>query len=132
MTASTEGVRNEVRQLASVLLADVEEIAERGAARMQELLSAYARVPRAEPVGVVLGNTRNLLEAVGHLDSDRAQAEVQYRVVGETRARQGIMSDEMLNGWRIGLEVVREQAQARADGLGPDDGLRVGRQGPYV
>jgi GAF domain-containing protein len=118
VTASTDGVRNEVRQLASVLLADVEDIAERGAARMQELLPAYAPVPRAELVGVVLGNTRNLLEAVGQLDSDRAQAEVQYRVAGETRARQGITSDEMLNGWRIGLEVVREQAQARADALG--------------
>jgi signal transduction histidine kinase len=118
VTASTEGVRNEVKQLASVLLVDVEEIAERAAARMQELLPAYAPVPRAELVGVVLGNTRSLLAAVAQLDPDRAGAEVQYRVAGETRARQGITSDEMLNGWRIGLEVVREQAQARADGLG--------------
>jgi hypothetical protein len=80
VTGSTEGVRSEVRQLASVLLADVEEIAERGAARMQELLPAYAPVPHAELVPVVLGNTRNLLEAVGQLDSDRVGAEVQYRM----------------------------------------------------
>jgi signal transduction histidine kinase len=118
VTASTDEVRDEVRRLASVLLVDVEELAERGAARMQELLPAYARVPRAELVGVVLGNTRNVLEAVGQLDTDRRTAEAQYRVSGATRARQGITSDEMLNGWRIGLEVVREEAQARADGLG--------------
>jgi hypothetical protein len=65
VTASTDEVRDEVRRLASVLLVDVEEIAERGAARMQELLPAYARVPRAELIGVVLGNTRSVLEAVG-------------------------------------------------------------------
>ena len=79
MTASTEGARNEVRQLARVLLVDVEEIAERAAARMQELLPAYAPVSRAELVPVVLGNTRNLLEAVGQPDADRARAEAQYR-----------------------------------------------------
>jgi hypothetical protein len=94
VTGTTEGVRSEVRQLASVLLADVEEIAERGAARMQELLPAYAPVPRAELVPVVLGNTRDLLEAVGRLDSDRARAEVQYRMF-----RSDHFADVSLSQW---------------------------------
>jgi signal transduction histidine kinase len=118
VTASTDEVRSEVRRLAGVLLVDVDEIAERGATRMQELLPAYARVPRAELVPVVVANTRNVLEAVGQPGANHDDAEAQYRVSGTTRARQGITSDEMLNGWRIGLEVVREEAQARADGLG--------------
>jgi signal transduction histidine kinase len=113
-----DDVRAEATRLASVLLSDVERIAERGAARMQELLPAYRRVRREELVPVVLGNTRNLLEAVGDLEPDRGHADEHYRVSAETRARQGITSDEMLNAWRIGLEVVREEAHARARELG--------------
>ncbi len=115
---STNEVRREVKQLASVLLDDVERIAELGVTRMQELLPAYARVPRDELLPVVLTNTRNLLEAVGELETDRGRAEAQPRESGATRARQGITSDEMLNAWRIGLEVVREEAHVRADELG--------------
>jgi signal transduction histidine kinase len=118
VTASGDEFRGEIRQLASELLADAEPIAARSVARMQELIPAYTRVARDDLIPVTLANTRNLLAAVGDLDSDPDQAEAQYRVSGTTRARQGITSDEMLNGWRIGLEVVREEAQARAGRLG--------------
>jgi signal transduction histidine kinase len=96
------------------LLRDVERIVERSAARMQELLPAYAKVPRDELIPVVRTNTRNLLEAIRDPDAVRGRDEDAYRASGESRARQGITSDEMLNAWRIGLESVREEAHAVA------------------
>jgi signal transduction histidine kinase len=108
--------------LAEVLLRDVEWIAERSAARMQELLPSYARVPRHELTPVVRANTRNILEAICDPGADRMRARVQHVASGNTRARQGITSDEMLHAWRIGLEGIREQAHAVADehGIGKD------------
>jgi signal transduction histidine kinase len=103
--------------LAEVLLRDLERIAERGAARMQELLPAYARVPRDELIPVVVTNTRDLLEAILDPEADPDRAQADYEASGESRARQGITSDEMLNAWRIGLEVVREEADRIADEL---------------
>jgi signal transduction histidine kinase len=107
-----------VQLLAGELLRDVERLAERSAARMQEMLPAYAEVPRDELTPVLQANTRNLLEAIRDPGADPTRADAHYRTSGETRARQGITSDEMLNAWRIGLEVVREQAHATAEELG--------------
>jgi signal transduction histidine kinase len=117
MAVNTDDLRG-ARLLADVLLRDVERIAEHSAARMQELLHAYAKMPRDELTPVVLANTRNLLEAIRDPGTDPSRAEADYQGSGATRARQGITSDEMLNAWRIGLEVVREQAQAAAEELG--------------
>lgn len=81
-------------------------------------------MPRDELIPVVLANTRNLLEAIRDPDADPSRAQADHRASGETRARQGITSDEMLHAWRVGLEVVREQAHATAEELGiGKDGL---------
>jgi signal transduction histidine kinase len=117
MAVNPEYVRSAVELLAGVLLRDVERIAERSAARIQELLPSYARVPRRELTPVVVSNERNLLEAIIDPDADPSRAQVDYRASGDTRARQGITSDEMLHAWRIGLEVVREEARAVAKEL---------------
>jgi signal transduction histidine kinase len=103
--------------LAELLLDDVERIAERSAARMQELLPSYAKVPRHELTPIVRANTRNLLEAIRDPDADHSRAQDDYRASGESRVRQGITSDEMLHAWRIGLEVVREEAHVTANQL---------------
>jgi signal transduction histidine kinase len=108
------GVRSGPQLLAEALLPYVERIAERSVARMQELLPAYSKVPRDELIPGVQANTRNLLEAIRDPDTDRRDDEDSYRASGESRARQGITSDEMLNAWRIGLEGVREEANAVA------------------
>jgi len=118
METETDKARSEVTQLATVLLADAEGISELAAARMQELLPAYARVPRQELVPGVLVNIRNLLEAVRDPDADTYHDHAGHLASGELRSRQGITSDEMLNAWRIGLEIVREEAHLRADELG--------------
>jgi signal transduction histidine kinase len=115
---NTDDELNGSQMLAEVLLRDAERIAERSVARMQELLPAYARVPRDELIPVTLTNTRNLLEAVRDPDADHSREQPAYRASGDVRARQGITSDEMLNAWRIGLEGVREAAHEVADDLG--------------
>jgi signal transduction histidine kinase len=114
MSVNTGDVRGASR-LAALLLRDVEQIAERSAARMQELLPSYAKVPRHELTPIVQANTRNLLEAIRDTHEDSSRARVGYRASGESRARQGIASDDMLQAWRIGLDNVREEAHAVAD-----------------
>jgi signal transduction histidine kinase len=117
LAANADELENGAQLLARVLLGDVERMAERSAARMQELLPGYARVPRRELIPVLLANTRNLLEAIRDPASDRIREQVDHRASGDARARQGITLDEMLHGWRIGLEVVREEAYVMADEL---------------
>jgi GAF domain-containing protein len=117
MPANTDELQKGAQRLAGVLLGDVERMADRSAQRMQELLPAYARVPRCELIPVVHANTRNLLETIHDPDLDRPSEQLNHRASGETRARQGITLDEMLHGWRIGLEVVREEAYATAEEL---------------
>lgn len=107
-----------LRQLTEALLADADTLADRAARRMQEQLPTYANVPLADLTPVVRANTQNLLELILDPERDRGEVEAAYREAGETRAQQGITSDEMLYGWRIGLEVTRERAHEIADELG--------------
>jgi signal transduction histidine kinase len=124
MSASTDDVRSALGQLADALLDDVERIAERSVARMRELLPSMAKLPADELLAVTLTNTRNLLEAVRDPDANLSRAEDHFRVSGETRITQGITADKLLQGWRIGLEVVREEAHPIASQLGiADDAL---------
>jgi signal transduction histidine kinase len=114
--------QGDVQRLAELLVPQAPLIAQRGVRRMHELLPAYARVPESELVPVLLTNMRNLLAAIRDPDADPSTAQDHFRTSGTTRARQGITSDEMLNGWRIGLEVVREEAHRVADqeGIGKE------------
>jgi signal transduction histidine kinase len=125
MAASTNDVREAVHQLAAVLLDDVERIARRSVSRMQGSLPSYAKVPRDDLLLITLANTRNLLEAVSDPTMDQSSAVGHFHVSGETRLSLGITADEMLQAWRIGLEVVREEARpvSRRLGVG-DDALR--------
>jgi GAF domain-containing protein len=109
---STGDVRSRSQLLAGMLLDDVEQIAERSAARMQELLPSYAKVPRHELVPLTLANARNVLEAIRDADQDRRR---EHRSAGTGPAGPGITPDEMLHAWRIGLEGVREAAYAVAE-----------------
>ena len=123
MAASTDQVRTALEQLAGALLADAERIAARSVARMQELLPSYAQVPAAALLPVTLSNTRNVLEAVRDRHADPRRAEDHFRTSGEIRVRQEITADEMLQAWRIGLEVMREEAPPVAERLGIADNV---------
>ncbi len=121
MAASTDNAHSALQQLAVALLDDVERIAERSVTRMQELLPAYGKVPAEVLLPVTLTNTRNLLQAVLDADADPSRAEDYFRVSGETRIRQGIAVDDLLQAWRIGVESVREAAHSVAGRLGIAD-----------
>jgi hypothetical protein len=109
--------RTPVQLLAGALLADAEGIARRAATAMQETIPSYANVPLEDLTPIVLANTRNLCGMIADPDMDPMRAQADYRESGEVRARQGITSDEMLMGWRIGLEVTRKEAHAIATEL---------------
>jgi hypothetical protein len=121
MAANTHDVPTAVQQLAGALLDEVERIAGRSAARVQEMLPSYAAVPAEALIPVTLTNTRNLLEAVADPDVDRGRSDDHFRLLGEARLRQGITADEMLQAWQIGLEVVREEAHPVAKRLNVTD-----------
>ena len=119
MAAKSQDVRSASapEQLAGLLLADLDRIAERSVVAMQELLPSYASVPADELLPIVRANTTNILEAIRDPEGDRSRAAADYVESGESRARQGITSDEMLHAWRIGLDVVREEAHLLAEEL---------------
>jgi GAF domain len=121
VATGADQVHSEVRQLAGALLDDVERIAARSVARMQRLLPSYAKVPADKLIPVTLTNTRNLLEAVRDPGADPVRDEDHFRVSGQTRVSQGIAADDMLQAWRIGLEMVREEAHPVAGRLGIGD-----------
>ena len=103
-----------LQRLAGELLERVEVLVERAAERMQELLPSYARIERAELLPIVRENTRTILLAVSDPESAPPADHAHYRETGEVRAGQGITSDDMLHAWRIGVDVVREEAHAVA------------------
>ena len=121
MAANTTDVRRAVERLAWALLDDAERIARRSAARMQELLPSYAKVPADELIPVTLTNTRNLLHAVGDQSVPHAGADDHSQLLGDARLNRGITTDEMFQTWRIGLEVVREEAHSVAKRLEVSD-----------
>jgi signal transduction histidine kinase len=123
LVMSGVAVRGDVQRLAGALLGDVERIAGRSVARMQELLPSYAKVPADALIPVTLTNTRNLLEAVRDPAADHRRADHHFRHSGETRLGQGITADEMLQAWRIGLEMVREEAHPIAKRLEVSDAV---------
>jgi hypothetical protein len=116
--ASQQGRRaaaSPLERLADALLPHTDLIAGRTVDRMQEALPSYAKLPREALLPIVTGNVRNVVTAVRDPDADRSAELEHYEESGEERARQGISSDEMLQGWRIGLAAVREQARVVAE-----------------
>jgi GAF domain-containing protein len=123
MPASTHDVRLALEQLAAALLDDVERIAKRGVARMQELLPSYSKVPAEALIPVTVTNMRHLLQAVLDPEANPRWAEGQFRVSGETPIGQGIKVEDMLQAWRIAVRCVREEALVVARELGIADGV---------
>src|ERR1700758_3557654 len=120
MGQNSEDVRG-AQQLAEVLLRDLDRIVERSVARMQEQLPSFGQVPPARLTPVTSTNTRNLLEAIRGADADPTRAEDLFQVSGQTWVGQGIAADEMFQGWRIWLDVVREEARPVAARLRMSD-----------
>jgi len=88
---------------------------------MQEVLPSYAKLPADALIPVTLADMRNLLETVCDPHPDHGSAENRFRHAGETRLSLDIAPDEMLQAWRIALEVFREEAHSIAKTLGVRD-----------
>jgi hypothetical protein len=112
------GAATPLERLVDALMQRAEQLADRAAAGFQEMFPSYAAQDRAALTPIVLRNTRSLLEAIRDPQHDTAADIEMYRESGEDRARMGISSDEMLHAWRIGIQVLREDAYAVADELG--------------
>jgi signal transduction histidine kinase len=124
MAASADEISSGLRQLATALLDDVEPIARRSVARLQELLPGYAEVPADELLPDTVTITRNLIEAVLDPRADPA-ADNHFWAPGQERIRQGFTADAPIQGWRMRVESVAEEARTVADRLGiPDRVLR--------
>ena len=119
---SEVAVDSAVQRLAGALLDEVERLAERSVARMQNVLPSCAKLPADALIPVTFPNTRDLLEAVCDPRPDQSTAEHYFRRSGAIGLGQGITADETLHAWRIALEVVREEAHSIASRLGVGDG----------
>src|SRR5260370_27064588 len=108
MAATTDEISSGVRQLATALLDDIEPIARRSVARLQELRRGYAEAPAEELLPVILTSTRIVLEAVLHRPPDPNRAEAPARVSRETRNSDWIPADDILQAWQTGLGPMRE------------------------
>jgi hypothetical protein len=94
--------------------------ADRAVARMIAEGPSYRLHQPDELYPVVLGNlTASLADAARAQLVDPDQRDL-FRAAGRTRAQQGVSIDDMLHGWRIGLDELRATArrQTRALGLG--------------
>src|ERR1700759_4156766 len=120
---NSDGAPTGAQRLAGALLRDAERIAEGSAVRIRELLPPYAGVPLDGLTQVTLANVRNLLRTIRQPARGQVLAANVYRVSGESCARHGISSDQLLKAWRIGLDTMREEARAAAEA--PELGTRA-------
>jgi hypothetical protein len=113
------------------------ETAHRAVARMIAEASSYRDHAADELLPVVLGNLESSLEELGAGSAGAAAAGAGsvgaaaasadqlavFREAGRTRALQGVTVDDMLHGWRIGLDELRASARTQAGRLGLADSV---------
>jgi hypothetical protein len=101
----------------------LEETADRAVARMVTEARTYRDHTVEELRPVVLGNLAASL-AVAARPEPAAPGRVElFRDAGRTRALQGVSIDDMLHGWRIGLDELRATARRQAGRLGLGDSV---------
>ena len=96
------------------------ETADRAVARMIREASSYRHQPPEDLRPVVYDNLEASLSDVS-ATSDEQRAV--FREAGRVRALQGVSIDDMLHGWRIGLDELRLTARAQAHALGLPDSV---------
>src|SRR5581483_8513857 len=96
------------------------ETADRAVARMIEEASSYSLHSAEELRPVVFGN---LAASLSDVSATSAEQQLVFREAGRVRALQGVSIDDMLHGWRIGLDELRLCARAQARSLGLADSV---------
>ncbi|MEZ0365453.1 PucR family transcriptional regulator [Mycobacterium sp. pUA109] len=99
------------------------------ARRVSEALRTRLPSYRSVPLGVLDAEVELAVDrALGSVHPGRATVDdedlVELAAIGETRARQGVGIDDLLRGWRIGVEVLVRCARETAQDLGID-GVQV-------
>jgi hypothetical protein len=102
--------------LVSLLRTHTDRIADDLYDRLAEQLPAYRQLPRPRTVRELAANIDLVLEAcTPGVPAPRPVRLRAARDVGAERARQGFALDDLLRGWRIGLEVTYEHADRLVD-----------------
>jgi hypothetical protein len=96
------------------------ETANRAVLRMIREASSYRHHAPEELRPVVYGNLEASLSDVGATSDEQR---VVFREAGRVRALQGVSVDDMLHGWRIGLDELRASARTQAYALGLPDSV---------
>jgi hypothetical protein len=97
--------------------------ADRAVARMVAEALSYRDHTVEELRPVVLGNLTASLTAVARSEPTTAAEIELFREAGRTRALQAVSVDDMLHGWRIGLDELRVTARRQARELGLGDSV---------
>ena len=106
--------------LIAAVRAQLEEMTDLAVARMIAEADSYRAVAPEELHPVVRGNLAASLEHVAGVGTEDLEL---FREAGRVRARQGVSVDDMLHGWRIGLDELRRCARACAAELGMSDSV---------
>ncbi|HWD74136.1 MAG TPA: helix-turn-helix domain-containing protein [Solirubrobacteraceae bacterium] len=101
----------------------LEETADRAVARMVAEARSYRDHTADELRPVVLGNLEGGLDAVAHREPATLEQIELFGDAGRTRALQGVSVDDMLHGWRIGLDELRATARQQAGHRGLGDSV---------
>ena len=94
------------------------ETADRAVARMQQEAGSYRDHEPEDLRPVVYGN---LEASLSDVSATSPEQQAVFREAGRVRALQGVSIDDMLHGWRIGLDELRASARAEATRLGLKD-----------
>ena len=111
------GQEDELDRLLTAVRPQLEATTERAVERMIAEAASYRALSPEELQPVVRGN---LLASLENVAGDAGEL---FREAGRVRARQGVSVDDMLHGWRIGLEELRRTARACAAELGMSDSI---------
>jgi PucR C-terminal helix-turn-helix domain len=101
----------------------LEETADRAAARMVAEAHTYRDHSVEELRPVLFGNLVAGLDAAARSEPVAPSQIDLFRDAGRTRALQGVSVDDMLHGWRIGLDELRATARQQADRLDLGDSV---------
>ena len=110
----------ELQLLFDALQPLLEQTADRAVARMMREAGSYRDHEAEELRPVVYGN---LEASLSDVSATSAEQQAVFREAGRVRALQGVSVDDMLHGWRIGLDELRASARTEALRIGLPDSV---------
>jgi hypothetical protein len=101
--------------LVRALAGDLELLLDRCAERILATLPSYAGLASRDLEPQLRANYERLLAELADRRPPGSEEDLEpFVAAGASRARQGVSIEDMLSGWRVGLDVLRERAHERA------------------